>query len=175
MGDFLREQANDRGSGKVDYDAIEPWTRVSPHDYESNTREMIRLSRDHGAAVVLLDNELWEDSPYRPILRTIAADTGVPLVDSLRLVADAREKIERDLESRLGLASAKPDGPVAPALGAGPSSSARAPSVPASVNEPGPTRVVFRVSRGDYPVPRAIAIAGTDPQLGGVEPNVVLM
>ncbi len=110
MGDFLREQANDRGSGKVDYDAIEPWTRVSPRDYEANMREMIRLSREHGAAVVLLDNELWEESPYRPILRTISANSGVPLVDSLRLIADAREKIERDFEGRLGLAPARPEG-----------------------------------------------------------------
>ena len=50
IGDFLREHANDRGSGVVDYDAIEPWTRVSPHDYESNLREMIRLARAHGAS-----------------------------------------------------------------------------------------------------------------------------
>jgi lysophospholipase L1-like esterase len=168
IGDFLREQANDRGSGTVDYDAIEPWTRVSPRDYESNLREMIRLSREHGAAVVLVDNELWEESPYRPILRRISADTGAPLVDSLRLIAAAREKIERDLEGRLGLATAftpaRPQGRALPA-----SSGARAPDPAAG------TQIVFRVSRGAYPVPRALSIAGTDPQLGNVEPNVVLM
>src|SRR5262249_17480350 len=43
IGDFLREHASDRGSGKVDYEAIEPWTRVSPHEYEANIRELIRL------------------------------------------------------------------------------------------------------------------------------------
>jgi lysophospholipase L1-like esterase len=162
MGDFLREQANDRGSGSVDYDAIEPWTRVSPRDYEANVREMIRLSRAHGAAVVLLDNELWEESPYRPILRSISADSDVPLVDSLRLVAGAREKIERDLEARLGLASARSEGS---ALSSSPLASA----------PPGRTQIVFRVSRGAYAVPRAMSIAGTDPELGSVEPNVVLM
>jgi lysophospholipase L1-like esterase len=179
VGDFLREQANDRGSGKVDYDAIEPWTRVSPHDYEANIREMIRLSRHHGAGVVLVDNELWEESPYRPILRTIAADAGVPLVDSLRLIADAREKIERDLESRLGLASARPEGRALPAPAPpGPSTSAPGRTARASVDKPDPsgrTQIVFRVSRGAFGVPRALSIAGTDPQLGDVEPNAVLM
>src|SRR5262249_20528957 len=29
IGAYLREQSKDRGSGKVDYNAIEPWTRVS--------------------------------------------------------------------------------------------------------------------------------------------------
>jgi lysophospholipase L1-like esterase len=163
MGDFMREQANDRGSGKVDYDAIEPWTRVSPHDYEANLREMIRLSREHGAAVVLLDNELWEDSPYRPILRGIAADAGVPLVDGLRLIADARAKIERDLEGQLGLFPAQRDvsGPSDPAI----ATDARGRT----------TTVVFRVSRGAYSVPHAMSIVGTAPQLGDLEPNTVQM
>src|SRR5439155_13878712 len=98
--------------------------------------KMIRLSRDHGAAVVLLDNELWEDSPYRPILRTIAADTGVPLVDSLRLIADARERIERDLESRLGLAPARPEGRTLPVAPGAPGR----PDPPGAPGRPGPPR-----------------------------------
>src|SRR5262245_26298370 len=146
MDVFLREQSRDRGSGSVDYSTIEPWTRVSPQNFESNLREMIALSRSTGAAVILLDNELWAESPYRTLLKTVAADTRVPLVDSLQLVSDARAKMERAIEARLGLA-APPAPPAPPAL-------------------PAHTTVIFRVARGRYAVPRAISIAGTDPQLG---------
>ena len=167
MGDFLREQAHDRGSGHVDYSTIEPWTRVSPPDYESNIREMIRRSRERGAAVVLLDNELWEESPYREVLKTIAADTHAPLVDSLRIVYDARAAIERSLERELGLAAAQRE--------ESPSAEGALPPAPSSEAPPGMTRVVFRVSRGGYSVPRALSIAGTDRQLGDATPNTILM
>ncbi len=172
MGDFLREHANDRGSGSVDYEAIEPWTRVSPHDYEANIRDMVRLGRQHGAAVVLLDNELWDGSPYRPILRAVAADEHLPLVDSLAIVFAARERMERDLESRLGLRRAGPAKPQAAGQGGGgaPTIDDRTPA-PARTR----TRVIFRVSRGAYAVPRALYIAGTDPQLGSAEPNAVAL
>ena len=167
MGDFLREQAHDRGSGRVDYSTIEPWTRVSPPDYESNIREMIRRSRERGASVVLLDNELWEESPYRAVLQSIAADTRAPLVDSLRIVSEARFAIERNVEHELGLAAARRDESAAaegsPSL------------VSSSAAASGMTRVVFRVSRGRYPVPRAMSIAGTDRQLGDATPNTILM
>src|SRR5437762_14253919 len=103
MGYFMGEQAHDRGSRRVVYSAIEPWTRVSPPDYEANIREMIRLSRARGAAVVLLDNELWEESPYRALLKSIAADTHAPLVDTLRIVAEPRTAIERGTELERGL------------------------------------------------------------------------
>src|SRR5262245_6213238 len=83
MGDFLKEEADDRGSGGVDYSTIEPWTRVSPEDFELNIREMARLSRARGATVVLVDNELWAESPYRPVLRRLSAELEAPLVDSL--------------------------------------------------------------------------------------------
>ena len=167
MGDFLRAHANDRGSGVVDYDAIEPWTRVSPHDYESNIREMIRLARAHGASVVLLDNELWDGSPYRPVLRAIASDERAPLVDSLAIVAAARERMERDIEARFALRRATVSSqPAVSADGA-----EGAPAQPAAPR----TRVIFRVSPGGYAVPRALSIAGTDTQLGGVEPNTVLL
>jgi len=164
IGDFMREHATDRGSGKVDYESMEPWTRVSPHDYDANIREMIRLARDHGARAVLLDNELWDESPYRPILRAISADEHVPLVDSLRIIADARVKMEQDTAARLHLApsplsvSSVSSVPPAP------------PALPARQ-----VRVVFRVSRGAYQVPRAMSIVGTVPELGNVEPNTVLM
>jgi len=158
-GDYLREQALARGSGHVDYDAIEPYVRVSPQDYEQNMREMVRLAQKQGAHVVLLDNELWPESPYRPILQKISADTRVPLVDSLRIVADARGKMERDLEARLGLAGADQVGAVPPVL-----------SGPLPM-----TSVVFRVARGTVTVPGAMSIVGTDPQLGDLVPNAVLM
>ena len=167
MGDFLREQAQDRGSGHVDYSTIEPWTRVSPTDYETNLREMIRVSRARGAAVVLLDNELWEESPYRALLKAIAADTHVALVDSLRLVYDARAAMERDVERELGLAAAQRDDSAAAERSAPPASTRAVP--------PGQTHVIFRVSRGRYPVARAMSIVGTDPQLGALTPNTVLM
>ncbi|HMF94635.1 MAG TPA: SGNH/GDSL hydrolase family protein [Vicinamibacterales bacterium] len=154
---YLREQSKDRGSGSVDYSAIEPWTRVSPRDYESNLRKMIAVSQSQGGAVILLDNELWAESPYRRLLKTVAADTNVPLVDSLQLVADARATMEREVESRLGLAH---------------STAARA---TASTQAAAPTRVIFRIARGQYAVPHAISIAGTDPQLGDASPNTVLM
>jgi lysophospholipase L1-like esterase len=173
MGDFLLEHAADRGSGSVEYDAIEPWTRVSPHDYETNMREMIRLSRAHAAAVVLLDNELWEGSPYRPVLRRIASDERVPLVDSLAIVAAARERMERDIESRFALRGAGEAGNAAEA--ARESGGDANPEVSGASRSPGRTRVVFRVSRGDYPVRTAISIVGTDSKLGATEPNAVQM
>src|SRR5262249_13707359 len=150
IGEFMREHANDRGSGKVDYESLEPWTRVSPHDYEANIREMIRLAREHGARAVLIDNELWDESPYRPILRAISAAAHVPLVDSLPIIADARVKMEQDVAPHLGLAQS-------------PLSVSSVPPAPPDVPAPR-VRVVFRVSRGNYPVPRAMSIVGTVPE-----------
>ena len=155
ISDFLKQEAATKGSGTVNYDTIEPWTRVSPRDFDRNIREMIARARARGARAVLLDNELWSDSPYRPVLRAIAADTQVPLVDSLSLVADARTKMLRDLETRLGLTPA-----------------ANPPALPAL---PAPTRVVFRVSQGAFPVPATLSIVGTDPQLGALVPNAIAM
>src|SRR5919197_4058615 len=103
MSAYLQEEADSK-DGAVDYDAMDPWTRVSPHDFEQNVREMITLSTARGARVVLLDNELWKESPYRPVLGRIASDLNVPLVDSLTIVEDAKETMIRDLESRLHLA-----------------------------------------------------------------------
>jgi lysophospholipase L1-like esterase len=161
IGDYVKEDAESK-SGPVDYDEIERWTRVSPRDYEANIREMIRLQTSRGGAAILLDNELWDESPYRPILRKIAADTGVPLVDSLRIVADARNKVAQDLEARLGLTN-PPDLPAPSDLPALPAPSARE------------TTIVFRVARGPYPVPAAISIVGADAKLGNLVPNNVLM
>jgi hypothetical protein len=44
--------------GRLDYEEIETWTRVSLNDYEKNILEMINLARGRGASVILLFNEL---------------------------------------------------------------------------------------------------------------------
>ncbi len=161
IGEYLKTEAATKGSDVVDYDATEPWTRVSPHDYERNIREVIGLAREHGARVVLLDNELWADSPYRPVLRAIAADANVPLVDSLKMVTDAAAKMARDLESRLGLTAARLDPP--------------GPSGPPVPDLPSLTHVVFRVAQGAFPVSTAMSIVSADAQLGSLVPNAVAM
>jgi lysophospholipase L1-like esterase len=159
VGDFLKADAKaDQGKSNatVSYDDMEAWTRVSPRDYDRNLREMIALSRGRGARVVLLDNELWPESPYRAVLRTISRDEQVPLVDSLQLIADQRAAIERGLETQFHLAPASTPSSEAPGASGG---------VP----------VVFRVSQGRYPVPTGLSIVGNDPALGNYSPNTVAM
>jgi lysophospholipase L1-like esterase len=154
ISDYLKPEAESKDSGPVDYDAIEPWTRVSPHDYESNIREMIRLARERGASVVLVDNELWNGSPYRVVLRRIAEELDVPLVDSLAIVEAARAGIEESLETRLNLAGRDDHLPPPPA---------------------GKTTVVFRAYRDSVEVPKGLSIVGVDPQLGALVPNTIAM
>jgi lysophospholipase L1-like esterase len=165
-GEFLKADAKaDQGKSNatVSYDDMEAWTRVSPRDYEQNLREMIRLTRARNARAILLDNELWPESPYRAVLRRLSREEQVPLVDSLQLIADERAKIERGLETDLHLATASP-APAAPAPGSG-------------VGVP----VVFRVSQGAYPVPSQLSIVGNQPALGSnptldrFSPNTIAM
>jgi len=156
VGEFIAQQVETKKSGTADYESLEPWTRVSPRDYESNIREMIRLAGSVGAKAVLVDNELWDGSPYRPVLRRISSELQVPLVDSLSLIAAARERMTRELESQLN---------VSPGLQQAVLPEARAAH--------GRTTVVFRVYRGTTPVPRALSIVGVEPQLGGNVPNAV--
>jgi lysophospholipase L1-like esterase len=153
-GDYLKAEAGSKAPGTVNYDAIEPWTRVSPRDFELNLREMIRLIEAQGAKAVLVDNELWDGSPYRPVLRTIASELRVPLVDSLALIAGARTAMEQELERTLGLTDRRNP---PPAL------------------QPDKTTVVFRVYRGTHTVSRALSIVGTVPELGALVPNAILM
>lgn len=158
MSDFLKADAKtDQGKSNatVDYNEIEPWTRVSPADYDRNLREMIALGRAQGARAVLLDNELWAESPYRPVLRAISRDEHVPLVDSLQIVADARANIERGLEARFHLQRAS--------LATG--------SADASAAVP----VVFRVYQGTYAVSTQLSIVGNAPALGNFSPNTIAM
>jgi lysophospholipase L1-like esterase len=157
MGEYLIEDSNDKGSGAVDYTTIEPWTRVAPADYERNMREMIEMSRSHGARVVLLDNELWDESPYHPVLQKLSAELNIPFIDSLAIVKAAKEETARDLERDLNLA---PAAHAPPAL----------PAPPAQL-----TTVVFRAFRGSTIVPRALSIVGPYPQLGNNVANTVLM
>ena len=158
-GQFLKADAKaDQGKSNdvVNYDEIEAWTHVSPRDYDRNLREMITLSRGQGARVVLLDNELWPESPYRPVLRKISADANVPLVDSLRLIAEARTQIERAEEAQFHLAVASP-------AQATPAAAAAA------------VAVVFRVDQGRYPVTGHLSIVGNHPALGNFSPNTIAM
>jgi len=107
---------------------------------------------------VLLDNELWPESPYRPVLAAIARDEHVALVDSLRIIADERTRIERGMEARFHLAPA-----------------VSAPVSAASQRPPAQTTVVFRVYEGAYPVPRGLSIVGNHPLLGSIVPNTVAL
>ncbi len=161
MGDFLKADVkteSSKGNEAVNYDDIEPWTRVSPHDYDGNIREMVTLARGRGARVVLLDNELWPQSPYRPVLAAIAHDEDVPLVDSLQLIADERTRIERGIEARFHLA---------PAAGGEP---AAAPQPHGQA-----TSVVFRVFEGAYGVPQRLSIVGNHASLGNLAPNTIAL
>jgi hypothetical protein len=163
IGDYLKAEADAKGgTGPVDYDSIEPWTRVSPRDYEANLREMIRLATSRGARVVLVDNELWDGSPYRPVLRKISSELHVPLVDSVAIVNDRRKQVEDDLEARLGLGG----------TGRRAASGDPSPDPPPSA---GQTTVVFRVYRGQTAVPKHLSIVGTDPALGALAPNTIAM
>jgi hypothetical protein len=136
---------------------------VSPQDFEQNVREMIRIAMARGARVVLLDNELWEESPYRPVLRRIASDHNIPLVDSLAIVEQAKEQMVSDLESRLQLR----------AHSSGLEGQERRDEQ--ERQEARGQTVIFRVSHGRFDVPKALSIVGPHAQLGNLIPNHVLL
>jgi len=142
-----------RVMGQHDYDKMEPWTRVSPKDYEQNLLQMITLAKSHQATVVLLNNHLWPEGPYALALKKIARAEQIPLIDSSVLIETARKRIEDDLEVRLNLRDH-----------------------PAHLLPPdGEVEVIFRVYAGDSPVSRSINIVGVLPQLGTLVPNKVAM
>jgi lysophospholipase L1-like esterase len=157
IADYIRAETDKDTEGDARYETLDAWTRVSPTDYELNVREMIRLSREHGARVVLIDNELWEASPYRAVLKRLSAELHVPLVDGAALLDSARRAVEHNLESQLGLDDRGGQLPLA--------------SFPAA----GKTTVVFRVYRGSADVPKGLSIVGADQQLGAFVPNLVTM
>lgn len=152
LGERLRSAQERIGSeqNSADYAEMEPWTRVSPVDYESNLREMISVARDAGAEVVLLYNEFQAESPYRGVLRRIRADTGVPLVDASLLLGTERDRIEAARARALGCAPA--------GLEAGGAASET-------------IEVVFRALAAQGP----LYVVAAHPALGAGEPNRVAM
>ena len=151
--EYIRARASTIGQvGGSSFDELEPWTRVGTRDYEANIREMIQQARSKGASVILLYNEFWQNSPYLAALQRLSRESGSPLVDSSALLAEAGAKLEKRIESELGLA---------PDLHA--RSTASADKV----------EVVFRVFMGGTPVPKAVYISGSHPELGDLIPNSV--
>ncbi len=161
---YLREEAGDdddddgdepggrEGEGEDSYEWLIK-ARVPPGDYEQNVRQMVRLARSRGASVVLVYNEFWQDGPYQKALERVAASERVPLVNGSALLAEARRKVEQDLERKLGLEPAQSGGTV----------------------PEGHVEVVFRVYLGGRSVPRAVCIAGTHAALGDAQPNKVAL
>jgi lysophospholipase L1-like esterase len=161
IGDYMGKLVEASGTGAAawlggrfsetaNYEELEPYTRVSPRDYEANLTAMVQLAGDHGADALLLFNELWI-TPYRDAVRRVAAREGLAWIDSQALIAKARAQRIRQLEDRLGLS---PASEAAPANG-------EAQTVDAT----------FRVYAAEYDVPDRIYLAGPHPALGGGIPN----
>lgn len=135
-----------------DYDRLESKVRVPPADYDKNIREMIRLVREYGAVPILLHNELRPGSPYQSALQKISREERLPLVDSCELIGEGRQRIEAELEQKLGLQWTTTSGTGA-----------------------GKVEVVFRVQMDRASVPKAISIVGPYSQLGDNVPNKIVM
>jgi lysophospholipase L1-like esterase len=154
IGSYLKRAADD--DKRVDqFETLDQFTRVGTRDYRQNTIEMIRLARSRGAHVVLLYNELWENGPYLRVLQELSNSEHVPLVDGSAIISRERQRIERELESRLAL-----DADAAPA---------------ASTADSHGVEVVFRLYAGSTSVPNRMSIVGTDPALGNLTPNTIAM
>ena len=139
-----------------DYERLESRVRVSPPDYEKNIREMIKLVRAHGAAPILLHNELRPGSPYQAALRRISQEENVPLVDNCELLLAPRG-VSKLSYSSLGLQPSLVD-------------------VEKNVDKnAGAVELVFRVYTGNRPVTTSMYITGPYPQLGDATPNTVSM
>jgi lysophospholipase L1-like esterase len=133
---------------------MDAWLRASLNDYERYHRDMIDLARREDIDVILLYNELRSNSPYFKVLKELSAELGIPLVDSSVLIAEARRKIERDLEAKLGL---------------------RPSSAPQGLSN-GETEIIFRVFVDQqYPVSRSLYVVGSHHKLGDLIPNTVRM
>jgi len=159
IGNHLEKQGRSSGrktaeSLRQQYEDNEPWVAVSPSDYRKNFQEIIKLARANQIGIILLNNLLVLDDPYKDILDDISKTEGVPLIDSSWLIYQARKKYEQGIETKLGLEPQKTftNGAVS------------------SNNE-----VVFRVYTGNRPVPETLYIAGPYSQLGDSIPNRVRM
>lgn len=152
IGFYLKGAADSASNMAIDFEKLDQWTRVGLRDYRENIREMVRLARSHGSHVILLYNELWENGLYLNVLQAISNEDHVPLVDGNAIVRGERQRIEHQLEARLGLEP----GPAADA-------------------ENDLVNVVFRVYTGDIRVPHAIYLVGPHPGLGDLSPNTVPM
>jgi lysophospholipase L1-like esterase len=136
-----------------DYERLEAKVRVPPADYDQNIREMIRLTREHGAVPVLLHNDLRPGSPYQLALQKISREENVILVDNCDAIVRERGRMEAELEQRLGLQS-NPDAPP---------------------GQDGMVDIVFRVLNDSVSVSHAMFIVGPYPELGDNVPNRVAM
>ena len=137
-----------------DYERLAEKVRVPPAAYDQNIREMIRLVREHGAFPILLHNELRPGSPYQSALQKISREENVSLVDNCEVIGAARQRIEAELEQKLGLQPFP---------------------LPATNRDEGGVEVVFRVYMDHASVPKAMSIVGPYPQLGDNLPNKVMM
>jgi lysophospholipase L1-like esterase len=157
MADAIRQadaraaEALKAGSPADVYAKGEAWTRVPLPDYERNLTEMVALARSRGARAVIMFNELWLDNPYRAAARSVARRLDVPFIDTPALIASARQRLDAELERRLGLQA-----------------------------EPRPidgvdVEVVFRVHGNGYRVPTALYIVAAHGALGDLVPNRVAM
>jgi hypothetical protein len=113
---------------------------------------MIRLAREHGAVPIVLHNELRPGSPYQSALQKISREENVPLVDNCEVLREARQRIEAEMEQRLGLQWTA-----------------------AAENNKAEVEVVFRVLMDRASVPKTMSIVGPYPQLGDNVPNKVVM
>ena len=115
--------------------------------------------------MVLVFNELWERSPYREVIGRVAAEKGVPLVDSSALLARERQRIEAERERELGL--------VVPGVDrwgwVGEGGAGGVDAADSTVT------VLFRVFAGELAVPSALYVAGAGPELGNVVPNTLAL
>jgi lysophospholipase L1-like esterase len=179
MAEHVASKASAAPGAKTEqeYASLAEWTRVSPEDYGANLRAMIETAGaargGQGLPVVLVFNELWERSPYREVIGRVAAEKGVPLVDSSALLARERHRIEAEREQELGLGVPGVDrwGWVGEA-GAG---AAGADAAVGAAAADSTVTVLFRVFAGERRVQSALYVAGAGPELGNVVPNMVAL
>ena len=163
MGDFLKADAKTesaKGNEAVNYDDIEPWTRVSPHDYDRNIREMVTLARGRGR-------------PRRAARQRAVAREPVP--------ARAGRHRARRAHAARGQPADHRGRTDADRAGDGNALSPRARrqrrtrrGVRARRRRPSP--VVFRVYRGRVSAcPQRLSIVGNHPSLGDLVPNTIAL